>query len=221
MKHTLNWVGNTSPSSRKLTADHPLMLGAPHRHLLPCAKCLPRHPPPQTPCHISSLFRPASCEHQPTTGGQAEWQIPLKQSRGGFRTPGEGAQQLIFGEQRCACWGWFVSICLVWSSAVTMAWHAAKRLLPLIAVSSYVRALLTGGIYDTEDRAAGLGLYDNNSFKKKTPGSIQNAFPFVYISRKSYAKRIHTRPGMELFIHSFRWIITGNPCNSILNSVPR
>lgn len=52
-----------------------------------------------------------------------------------------------------------------------MAWHAAKRVLALIAVSSYVRVLLTGGIYDTEDKAAGLRFYDSNL------GSIQNAFP--------------------------------------------
>ena len=35
-----------------------------------------------------------------------------------------------------------------------MAWHAAKRALPVIAASSDVRALLTGGIYDNKGKAA-------------------------------------------------------------------
>lgn len=125
--------------------------------------------------------------------GHTEWQISLKQSRGGFRTPGEGAQQLIFGEQHCACWDWFVSICLVWSSAVTMAWHAANRLLQLIAVSSYVRVLLTGGIYDTEITLQGCD-YTTTVFKKS--GSIQSAFPLC-IHLMQIIRRIHMRPRMK------------------------
>lgn len=82
--------------------------------------------------------------------GQANWQIPLRQSWGRVRTAAVGALQLIFGEQHCAGWGWFVSMCLVWSSAVTMAWRAAKGLLTLIAANSYVRVVLAGGTYDTK-----------------------------------------------------------------------
>lgn len=190
------------------------MLGAPRHHLLPCAKCLPRHPLPQTPCHINQPFQTCIIRTPANHRGQAEWQIPLKQSQGGFRTPGERAQQLISGVQHCACWDWFVSICLVWSSAVTMAWHAAKRLPPLIAVSSYVRVLLTGGIYDTEDKAAGLRLYANNFKIIK----VQSAFPLC-MSRANNEKDTHETRNEPT--NSFCWIIIGNPCNSILNTVPR
>lgn len=158
------------------------MLGAPCHHLLPCAKCLPRHQLHQKPCQKKqklSLFQTCIIRTPSNHRRRAEWQIPLKQSRGGFRTPREGAQQLIFREQHCASWDWFVSICLVWSSAVTMAWHTAKRLLPLIAVSSYVTVLLRGGIYDTEGKAAWLRLY--NSFEK---GQFRMSSPRPYISFK-------------------------------------
>lgn len=145
MRHTLNWVGKAFPSSRANSRPPTDAWSSPPPSVAMC-KCLPRHPLQWKPCQkkqsLSDLYHPYTIQPR----GQAEWQIPLKQSQVGFRTPGEGAQQLNFGEQHCASWDWFVSICLVWSSAVTMAWHTAKRLLPLIAVHSYVTVLLTGGI---------------------------------------------------------------------------
>lgn len=131
------------------------MLGAPRHHLLPCAKSLPRLPLPQTACHKTALHPPM---HQPASGGRGEWQISLKQSQAGFRTLTEEALQLIFVELHGACWDWFASVWLVCSSAVTMAWHMAKRLVTLITVRSYVRVLLTGWINDTSTNAVGLGL---------------------------------------------------------------
>ncbi len=163
------------------------MLGAPHHHLLPCANCLPRHLLPQKPCHKNHFFESCIIRTPANRRGRVEWQISLKQSRGGFRTPGVGAQQLAFGEQYCLWWDWFASICLVWSSAVTMARHTAKRVLPLIAASSYVRVLLTGGIYDTDDKAAGLQLSDDTWKIRVNPESLS----FVYTSHARNEEDTH------------------------------
>lgn len=116
---------------------------------------------PQTP---SSPDLP----HQHTSRPQGTASVTgLTETKWAQDTLGEETQWFSPGEPPCACWGWFVSMCLIWSSAVTMAWRVAKRLLTLIAVSSYVRVLLTRENPKADDNAAEL----------EKIGTTQNAFP--------------------------------------------
>lgn len=72
-----------------------------------------------------------------------------------------------------------------------MAWHAAKQALPLIAASSDVRVLLTGGIYDNKGSAAELRLPATSVLKNQ--GQITEGFYFACTSQNQKMNpRIHS-----------------------------
>lgn len=88
---TLNWVGDTSHS--RLIADHPLVLGAPHYHLLPCAESSPRRPL----FHTYST-EPCSSRHRRTSSTSVHMDHQTKgQAHSDSHTPGGWFQSRFRG----------------------------------------------------------------------------------------------------------------------------